>query len=295
MKGKPVRRKSPDLAGLCEFDIPPTPEPEKTPALIKYWYLGSKARRYMTRRRVAAVAGLLDGTPTGKVLDVGCGWGLAPAVLARLGFRAVGVDLVDDGFRTALRICRANRVEFDVLQGDAARLPFRDRVFKAATAVEVLEHVYEPDRERVCAELYRVLSHGGVLALSTPNYGSLVEFGKRVIVKAEFLKRLAPFMEYPTKGVGRDEYDPFEYHLPVRRRRLKAMLRRAGFDLVRFKSFLFVMKIAPDRSFALARFVERILEKVPLIRGLAATNLLLAAKPANDPGQNPPGEKVGRR
>lgn len=272
---------------MFEFAIPPAPEPEKTPDLIRYWYFGSKARRYMTRRRVAAVVDLLDGTPPGRVLDIGCGWGLTLAVLVRLGFRAVGIDLVGDGFRAARQLGRANEVKFDVVRGDAARLPFPNGVFKAATAVEVLEHVYEPDRERVFAELYRVLSRGGILAFSTPNYGSLVEFGKRVIVKVKFLKRLAPFMHYPTEGVGRDEDHPFEYHVPARRRRLEAMLRMSGFDLVRVKRFLFILKYTPDRLFAPARFIERVLENVPLIRRLAATTLLPAAKPANGRGLYP--------
>jgi ubiquinone/menaquinone biosynthesis C-methylase UbiE len=247
----------------------------------------------MTRRRVAAVVDLLAGAPSGKVLDVGCGWGLTSAVLSRLGFRAVGIDLLDDGFRAARRMCEANGVEFGLVRGDAARLPFREGAFNAATAVEVFEHVYETDRERACADLYRVLARGGILALSTPNYGSLVEFGKRVIVKAKFLRRLAPFMHYPSAGVRRDEYHPFEYHLPVRRRHLRAMLRKAGFALVRDTRFLFVLKYTPDRLFAPARFLERILEKVPLIRGLAATNLLLAVKPA---AANPAAENgYGRR
>jgi len=280
MKSKTGRRKRPDRTALCEFDVPPEADPEKTPALIKYWYLGSRTRRYMTRRRVAAVVDLLNGVAPGKALDVGCGWGLTPAVLARLGFRAVGIDLLDDGFRAARRICEANGVAFDLVRGDAARLPFRGGAFGAATAVEVLEHVYEPDRERVFAELYRVLARGGVLALSTPNYGSLVEFGKRVIVRVKFLRRLAPFMHYPTEGVSREDYYPPEYHLPVRRRHLRVMLRRAGFDLVRGKKFLFVLKYTPDQLFAPARFIEGILERVPLIRELAATDLLLAVKPA---------------
>jgi hypothetical protein len=95
-------------------------------------------------------------------------------------------------------------------------------------------------------------------------------------------------MHYPTEKVGRDEYHPFEYHLPIRRRRLKAMLRRAGFDLVRAGRILFMLKYTPNRLFAPARFAERVLEKVPLIRGLAATNLLLAVKRADGRGPRPP-------
>jgi CDP-diacylglycerol--glycerol-3-phosphate 3-phosphatidyltransferase len=280
MKGKTERRKRLGRAGLCDFDIPPEADPEKTPALLKYWYLGSRARGYMTRRRVAAVVGLLEGVRPCKVLDVGCGWGLTPAVLARVGFRAVGIDLSDDGFRAACRIREANGVRFNLVGGDAARLPFRDGAFKAATAVEVLEHVYEPDRGCAYAELYRVLASGGILALSTPNYGSLVEFGKRIIVKVKPLKRLMPYIHYPSHEVLRDDYHPFEYHMPVRRGHLKAMLWKAGFTFVRDKRFLFVLKYTPDRLFRPARFLEAILEKIPLIRDLAATNLVLAVKPS---------------
>jgi 2-polyprenyl-3-methyl-5-hydroxy-6-metoxy-1,4-benzoquinol methylase len=293
MKEKAGRRVSSPKPGLFDFDVPPEADPEKTPALLRYWYLGSKARRYMMLRRVAAVVDLLDVTSPEKVLDVGCDWGLTPAVLARLGFRAVGLDLLDEGFRAARRLSAANGLQFDLVRGDGARLPFRDGAFKAATAVEVLEHVYEPDRERVCAELYRVLAPGGLLALSTPNYGSLVEFAKRLMVKIRFLKHLAPSTHYPTGGVSREKYYPPEYHLPVRRRHLNAMLRGAGFELVRDKKFLFVFKYTPDGLFETARFLEGILERVPLIRGWAATHLLLAVKPAA--GSREAESKDGRR
>jgi 2-polyprenyl-3-methyl-5-hydroxy-6-metoxy-1,4-benzoquinol methylase len=294
----PGNRRRPERAGeesSYELNVPAELPPGKRPALLKYWYLGSKARRYMIRRRLAAVVGLLGGVPAGRALDIGCGWGSTLAVLARRGFRAVGIDLVDDGFPAACCLAPANGVEFDLVRGDAARLPFGAGVFQAATAVEVLEHVYEADRERVFDELYRVLVPGGILALSTPNYGSLVEFGKRVIVKFKFLRRFAPFMHYPTAGAGRNEYHPFEYHLPVRRRQLEAMARKAGFNVVRAENFLFVLKNTPDRLFAAAHFLERMLERVPPSRGLAATSLLLAAKRKGDPGPSAPERNIDGR
>jgi 2-polyprenyl-3-methyl-5-hydroxy-6-metoxy-1,4-benzoquinol methylase len=233
----------------------------------------------MTRRRVAVVIAALDGVSLGDCLDVGCGWGFTLAALNRLGYKATGIDLVDDGFHAAYCVRSVNGLEFNVIKGDAARLPFKTESFSCVTAVEVLEHVYRQDRERLFRELYRVLLPAGILAISTPNYYSFVEFGKRVITKSGFLKRLAPYMHYPSREIRRKEYHPFTYHLPVRRCELETMVRAAGFDIIRTAYFLFVLKYAPDFAFRPLLILERILERVPLLRRCAATTLLVAVKP----------------
>lgn len=262
----------------AELVIPPSIPPDKTPDLLKYWYLGSRARRYISRRRLTAVTDAVPPAPGQLVLDVGCGAGLALALLRRRGFRPVGIDLVDDGFYAARRIGEANGLEFKLSRADASRLPFRPSTFRAVTAVEVLEHIFEGDRRRALAEMARVISSGGALVLSTPNYGSLVETGKRLFNKSRLLRRLLPFMHYPTPNVDRTTYHPHRYHLPVPPSSLRTLIKDAGFTVVGTKKFLFTLKYTPDGLFRMVKWFERFLERLPLVRELACTVLIVAVK-----------------
>jgi SAM-dependent methyltransferase len=91
-----------------------------------------------------------------SILDVGCGEGVLTAEWAeRLGDgRIVGIDLDDPKLRAEWeRRPRAN-LEFRV--EEATSLSFADGEFDMATAIEVLEHVPEP--EATLAEMARVAS-----------------------------------------------------------------------------------------------------------------------------------------
>jgi 2-polyprenyl-3-methyl-5-hydroxy-6-metoxy-1,4-benzoquinol methylase len=66
--------------------------------------------------------------------------------------RIVGVDLDDPGLRAEWRKRQRPNLEYRV--EDATSLPFADREFDLATAIEVLEHVPQP--ERTVAEMARV-------------------------------------------------------------------------------------------------------------------------------------------
>jgi 2-polyprenyl-3-methyl-5-hydroxy-6-metoxy-1,4-benzoquinol methylase len=89
-----------------------------------------------------------------SALDVGCGEGvLTERFASRIGTgHVVGVDLDDPKLREEwARRARAN-LEFRTLDG--GDLPFADDEFDIACAIEVLEHV--PDPERTLAEMVRV-------------------------------------------------------------------------------------------------------------------------------------------
>jgi 2-polyprenyl-3-methyl-5-hydroxy-6-metoxy-1,4-benzoquinol methylase len=89
-----------------------------------------------------------------SVLDVGCGEGLLTQRFAeRLGEgRAVGVDLDDPKLQTEWDARTRPNLEFRTLDGP--ELPFEKDEFDVACALEVLEHV--PDPERTLAEMVRV-------------------------------------------------------------------------------------------------------------------------------------------
>ena len=89
-----------------------------------------------------------------SVLDVGCGEGVLTCEWAeRLeGGRIVGIDLDDPKLRTEWEGRRRANLEYRA--EDATSLSFGDDEFDLAAAIEVLEHV--PDPEATLSEMARV-------------------------------------------------------------------------------------------------------------------------------------------
>jgi ubiquinone/menaquinone biosynthesis C-methylase UbiE len=100
----------------------------------------------------------------GSLLDVGCGEGVLTHKWAQhlAPRRVVGIDLEDETLRAEWTKRTAPNLEYRVMK--AEHLPFADAEFDVATAIEVLEHV--PDPEHTVAEMARVAS--GHLLVSVP-------------------------------------------------------------------------------------------------------------------------------
>jgi 2-polyprenyl-3-methyl-5-hydroxy-6-metoxy-1,4-benzoquinol methylase len=112
--------------------------------------------------------GWASGLAAGRrILDAGCGVGYGTAMLAGAGAtEAVGVDVAPEAIEAAARTAPANAT---FLTAEVHALPFDDGSFDLVVCFEVLEHL-ERQQEAI-AELARVLAHGGVLAVSSPNRG----------------------------------------------------------------------------------------------------------------------------
>ena len=95
----------------------------------------------------------LLGDGPGRLLDVGCGTGARTAGLAERGWDVTGVDLSADMLR------RARERGLDVIQADAAVLPFDDATFDAV--VSTWTHTDVPDFAAVVREVARVLQPSG--------------------------------------------------------------------------------------------------------------------------------------
>ncbi len=100
--------------------------------------------------------------PGARVLDVGCGVGQVVRRLTAAGYEAHGVEVSEPN------VARARRTGLRCELYDGRHLPFPDRSFVSVGALNVLEHVEEP--EAFLAELVRVAEPGGRVVVSSPNF-----------------------------------------------------------------------------------------------------------------------------
>lgn len=109
---------------------------------------------------------LFERVDPASVLDVGCGEAILTHrwAIARPATRVVGFDLEEPAIQAEWDKRRAPNLEYRILRAQEP-FPFRDGEFALATAIEVLEHV--PDPEHTVAEMARC-ARGGHLLVSVP-------------------------------------------------------------------------------------------------------------------------------
>ena len=96
---------------------------------------------------------MLDVAQPRSIVDIGCGEGVLTEQWARrTPGKVVGIDLDDPKLRSEWD--RRSRPNLEFRTGLGHELDYVDREFDMATAMEVLEHV--PDPEAVLAEMRRV-------------------------------------------------------------------------------------------------------------------------------------------
>jgi ubiquinone/menaquinone biosynthesis C-methylase UbiE len=96
---------------------------------------------------------LMEQAEPSSLLDVGCGEGVLVQRWAQSlpATRFVGIDLVEESIQAGWAEHEAPNLEYRTMP--AENLPFADDEFGLATAIEVLEHV--PDPEHTLAEMAR--------------------------------------------------------------------------------------------------------------------------------------------
>jgi 2-polyprenyl-6-hydroxyphenyl methylase/3-demethylubiquinone-9 3-methyltransferase len=141
-------------------------------ALASRWWDPNGPMRPLHAMNPARIGWILDraarrfARPDGvRLLDVGCGAGLAAEALARRGFDVLGIDAAPDVIEAARAHAGETGPSYRV--ATAEDLLAEGIRFPVITALEVIEHV--PDPAAFVRVLVGLLEPGGLLVLSTLN------------------------------------------------------------------------------------------------------------------------------
>jgi SAM-dependent methyltransferase len=124
----------------------------------------------MTKRKNLAIQ-LLDNYAGGRslrVLDAGCGPGVALEDIFQRGHDAVGIDISENMVNDAnKRLAKYVHDGSPCRTGDIEALPFEQDSFDAVLSLGVL--MYLPTDHQALSEISRVVNSGGILLLNVPN------------------------------------------------------------------------------------------------------------------------------
>lgn len=144
--------------------------------------------RLVRLRPEPPAAGSLKPLAGLRLLDLGCGAGLASEPLARMGAAVVGIDAAEESIAVARAHAEEAGLAIDYRCTTAEALRAEGESFDAVVALEIVEHVAEPGA--FLADAAALVRPGGQLLLSTLN--RTPKAFALAIVGAEYLLRWVP-------------------------------------------------------------------------------------------------------
>jgi 2-polyprenyl-6-hydroxyphenyl methylase/3-demethylubiquinone-9 3-methyltransferase len=155
-----------------------------------------------------------------KVLDIGCGGGLACEYVANLNAYVSGIDLSLNSIKIAQEHAKKNNLNIDYQRGIAENLPYEENSFDVVLCFDVLEHV--DDWQKVIFEAFRVLKKDGLFLFDTINRSFKSKF-IMIWLLEDTLKHLPS---------GLHDWNKF-----IKPQEIKEIIERAGFADSLIKGF----------------------------------------------------------
>lgn len=189
-----------------------------------------------------------------RVLDVGCGSGVFAAAMAERCAQVLGVDANPRAISYARQTFRHGSLAFRHGLLDELALP--EVSFDKVTVLEIIEHVYLEQVNELFRSLYRLLSPGGEVLVTTPNY-----------------RGTWPVIEWAADRFSRAaQMDSAQHVTRFHRGLLIHCLRDAGFEVDRIRTYCTLAPFVALGSWRLAESIERVERRVDFPFG----NLLAA-------------------
>ena len=140
-----------------------------------------------------------DSQQNKRVLDLGCGAGIATIALAERGYNCTGVDLASNAIKSASSEAQARNitnVDFRVAdsetllneQSDKQNDKHNQQPYDTIICLEMLEHVADP--QLIINDCAKLVKPGGKLVLSTISKTPEAFF--KLIIGAEYVANLLP-------------------------------------------------------------------------------------------------------
>ena len=221
---------------------------------------GPPIQRFWHRSKLALLDWAFPVQKDERVLEIGAGSGVFADAIAARGATVIGVDANPSAVDYATHTFARPGLTF--LRGYLDELSFDKGSFDKATCLEVVEHVYPNQVERLLQDVSALLRPGGRLLLTTPNY-----------------RGLWPLIEWAADRFSSAAKMDGEQHVTHFHRTILARtVRAAGFEVELERTYSTFAPFAAGVSWRLAEILERGERHIDLPFG----NLLVvvAKKPA---------------
>ncbi|MCX7050013.1 MAG: class I SAM-dependent methyltransferase [Candidatus Sumerlaeota bacterium] len=198
---------------------------------------GFVVQRYWHLAKQRLIENAFPTSPGDKALDCGCGSGVIADFLASHCEEAVGVDANGEAIRFAQS--QFKRANLKYVRALVEEIDYPAGYFSRIVCMEVIEHLYEAQARSILSRFHELLSPGGMMLITTPNY-----------------RGVWPVLEWLVDHSGMaPPMEGFQHVTHFHRSQLAAAAQAAGFQVVRTGVFC---TLAPFLSVFGQRFADAI-------------------------------------